>query len=159
MVLAALRCGGVGQGKDAVIVAVEHDGDDLEHAHASLQRDRDVVLVAVREGPAKDGAFMNALAGLWNWSLKWSQGCRKERNFVVAIAGRNWRVLEHAGQVQRADKQLVLAAVRQDGLAIQYAAASLQADPDIRAAAAAQLLAPVGMAAAAGSPRAGRRGP
>ena len=43
--------------------------------------------------------------------------------------------LEHAAPALQADKEVVLAAVAQNGRALKYAAPALRSDPDVHAAA------------------------
>jgi predicted RNA-binding protein (virulence factor B family) len=58
---------------------------------------------------------------------------RKDREIVLAAVQQNGYVLEYADESFKKDKEVVLAAVQQNGNALKYADESLQNDPDILA--------------------------
>ena len=54
---------------------------------------------------------------------------RADRELVLEAVRQNGRALEFAGKPLKADRELVLEAVRQEGVALEYADQLLQADP------------------------------
>ena len=68
----------------------------------------------------------------WDW---WSvpEEFYKDKSFVLAAVKRDVRALEYADKSLKKDKEVVLEAVKQHGSALMYANKSLKNDPDILA--------------------------
>ena len=113
-----------------MLAAVALHGCALEYASEELQKDREVVLTAVTQ----DGKAMQfASRDFW-----------RDREFVLAVAAvqsfvtekrkhRSNKVLfmKYVSVELRADRELVMAAVAQDGLALEYASEKLRADREV----------------------------
>ena len=150
--------------KFVVIEAVQRDGHELQYASGELRADRDVVLAAVNNNPfalqyASDElradravvlqavkghfrAFQHASASLRSNSLFVSEAqrianavqslqeaydeLRADRAVVLQAVRQNGRALQFASEELRADRAVVLAAVRQNGSALQFASDELR---------------------------------
>jgi len=93
----------------------------LEQASPALKADREVVLEAVHASPAALRFAADAL--------------RADRGLVLAAlkgsAGPASLLLRHADPKVTRDREVVLAVVRQDGAALEFAPAALQADREV----------------------------
>ena len=119
--------------RDVVIFALQHcDGYDrldsvLKFVSNELRADREVVMIALQDRPEQAFPYV-------------SDELRADRDLVLLLvrAGRDPFILkELAGELRR-DREVVLAAVSQNGWAIQFAPEELRADQEIVEAAVAQ---------------------
>lgn len=129
--------------KGIVAAAVHHNWQALEFASAELRASEDVVLAAVQQC-AQAARFAS------DWSLPvmlevvrqdWrSATCFLGRQLslsdAVALADANPRVIQHSAL--RTHKEMVLAAVRRNGLALQYAGPVFRSNLEVITAAVSQ---------------------
>ena len=130
---------------DVVLAAVQQDGMALQHASRELQHnDRDLVLAAVQQNGdvlydvaeaflddaevVIEAIFSNPDA----WSLASQRLLEEDRDVALAAVGRlgGGHVLQFLVHWQD-DRGVVLAAVRSDGLALEFASARLRADREV----------------------------
>lgn len=60
-----------------------------------------------------------------------SKELRADKEVVLAVVKQNGSALEHASEELQADKEVVLAAVKQDGWALEHASEELRADTEV----------------------------
>ncbi len=104
---------------------IQEDGNTLEFADKSLQKDKEVVLAAVQQ---------NGLA------LEYAdKSLQKDKEVVLAAVKENEdgyanfdSALQYADKSLQKDKEVVLAAVQQNGDAFRFADKSLQKDKEIK---------------------------
>ena len=103
--------------REEALVAIQRSGQMLEHADASLKRDRGVVLAAVQ----KRGR-----------ALQWAHvSLTMDAAVVLAAVRQNGLALKHAHASLTMDASVVLAAVKQRGLALQFAHCRLREDRSV----------------------------
>jgi hypothetical protein len=101
---------------DIVKLAVQSQGEALEHACVRLRNKKQIVEVALENGPA----------------LKWAgESFRKDKEVVMKAVKYDRNALQYADESFRKDKDVVLAAVKNDGYALQYADESLRKDKEV----------------------------
>ncbi|CAE7198334.1 unnamed protein product [Symbiodinium microadriaticum] len=119
--------------------AVSQRGDLLRVASEALQADEEVVLAALRWDAQVLAFAAPALLENRSFALR-AVACDGrsleslavfERRIQRRPRGQYGFMLEHAGDVLRADKQVVLATVRQTGIALQFASEEMCADRDV----------------------------
>ena len=109
------------------MLAVAQNGLALQYALAPTTGVQEVVFAAVRQNG-------NALQYATHYRL-----LHQDYDLVMEAVKNKGSALRWAGWVKKDDENIVHAAVVNDGSAIEYASERLQADPEIRAAAAAQV--------------------
>ena len=125
----------------------EYDIFVFQNAHEFFKSDRDVVLAAVKAwGPAlqyvdekfkSDREILLATKPYLPAALNYAdESFRKDREIIMEAInqceeGRIGSVIEEADVSLQKDRDVVLAAVKKDGLALQYADKSLQKDKEI----------------------------
>ena len=107
-----------------VMAAVKHNGNALQHAHASLKKDPKIVMAAVTQSGVSL-SFADA-------SLK------KNYRIVLAAVTKKGDALLFADDSLKGNPAIVLAAVTQEGRVLYYADAALKNDPKIVLAAVTQ---------------------
>lgn len=91
--------------KGWVLKMVQHCGLILEHVAPELQRNREIVLAAIKQNGE---------------ALKWAK-CFIDRNLILSAVKSNGRALYYAGDLFKSDLKIVKTAIMQDGSAIRYA--------------------------------------
>lgn len=140
--------------KDVLLTAVSNQGAALQYAsdESHLKADRDLVLKAVGEwGDALQYASSDlkadqevVLMALNNSGLKRINEMKKDSKFSQGLEEggmlRSWYsragALQYASDEFKADKSIVLAAVKENGYQLQYASPQLRADKEVVLAAA-----------------------
>jgi len=112
---------------DITLRAVQQNGLALQFARAPVRYATQVVFAAVRQNG-------NALQYATHYRL-----LHQDYDLVMEAVKNKGGALRWAGWVKKNNENIVHAAVVNDGSAIEYASERLQADPEIRAAAAAQV--------------------
>jgi hypothetical protein len=107
--------------KNFVLPAVEKNGLDLQYASQNMQEDTDVVLSAVNQNG-------NA--------LEFADNKFKSNRAIVdkAVSAERFydnRALKFASDTLKADKEVVLHAVRNNGLALEFASETLRGDKEV----------------------------
>ena len=112
--------------RDVVLAAVEQNGFALHFASETLQHDRGVVLAAVKQNGV---ALEYASATLRN-DRAVALAAVDHNGFALGVAPATLQgvALEYASAPLRNDRDLVLAAVEQNGYALAYASSGLKAD-------------------------------
>ena len=113
--------------RDLVCAAVRHDGMALEFAAVSLQNDREVVWAAVTGDSASEELFGTE----WNSLQFASPALRDDFDVVLAAVRNNGSALEVASNRLQDNRDVVMAAVRQDGLALEFASPRFQGDDEV----------------------------
>lgn len=143
--------------REVVLMAVRGNGSLLQHAAESLHRDRQLIHAALRTD--SNALFLYphelwdaelVLAAIAAISNKGGYSFRRfvdnekvklvfdQRHFVMAAVEKDPLILQFASKNLRADKELVLRAVKLCWKALEYASHELRSDQDIVAAALAQ---------------------
>ena len=135
--------------RDEVLAAVKLDGlNRLNEAHKSLQKDREIVMAAVKQNGwalqyadkslQKDRKIVMAAVKQDSNTLQYAdESLQKDRKIVMAAVKQknsmdtNNHSLEFADKSLKKDKEIVMAAVKQNGLALEYADKSLKKDKEI----------------------------
>eukprot|EP01061_Rhynchopus_euleeides_P017808 TRINITY_DN29491_c0_g1_i1.p1 TRINITY_DN29491_c0_g1~~TRINITY_DN29491_c0_g1_i1.p1 ORF type:complete len:318 (+),score=78.47 TRINITY_DN29491_c0_g1_i1:37-954(+) len=102
--------------KEIVMAAVRHDGSALQYASKQLRHDREVVLKAVGCGAALQHA---------------SEELQCDKGVVMEAVFRDGDALQYASGELRCDKELVLTAVSGCGTSLQYASTELRGDREV----------------------------
>ena len=126
------------------LAALKQHGYALGLLPAEMRADREVVLAAVKQNggalryaspellPPTAAAFA---AVRQNGALlrlhRSSSGLKADKDIVFAAVAQDGYALEHAAPKLKADRDIVLTAVRQNGLALQYASTELQNDREV----------------------------
>ncbi|CAJ1379772.1 unnamed protein product [Effrenium voratum] len=130
---------GLKRDREIVLTAVRRNGLSLEFAAAEMRADRDVVLAAVQvQGEALEFAaealrndheiVATAIRTSRGWAMQFaSQELRKDRRLVLGALHANGLMLEHAPSLQ-GDAEIVVAAVRSNPAALQFATEKLKGD-------------------------------
>jgi len=105
--------------RDVVLKAVSQDGRMILHGSDELRSDREVMLAAATQNP--DALRMGLPRDSWERDLP----------FMVELCKRNGSALEYANWALRQHRELVLAAIQNDGRAIEWAGVLRQADKDL----------------------------
>ena len=105
--------------REIVLNMVHIKGKYLAHASGKLRKDRALVLAAVAQ---KWAAWQYADEGLWKDSI-----------FVLAMTRMNARAFLHppAQEWHREDREIVMAAVKQDGALLKFTHNNLKKDRDV----------------------------
>lgn len=131
--------------KNAVLVAVTQNGKALEHAAADLKKDPEIVLAAVAAPPhdgdaayhadhslRKDPSFMLAACKIQGKCLRSCMDeCRENRDIALVAVGNGAALYQVYNNKFLADREIVLAAVKNRGRNLCNAAKELRADPEI----------------------------
>ena len=133
--------------KEVVLAAVKQIGDALEYASENLKNDKEVILAAVKQnGDALFYASKELQADkqlvlevfkskgeFFNWHVldHVSENLKNDKEVVLAAVKQSGYALEYASENLKNDKEVVLAAVKTDSDAIGYASKKLQADKDV----------------------------
>ena len=136
---AALECTPFANNKNFMLEAVQGNPLVLEHAHADLRADREVVRIAVRtDGRALEFAsrdlqedFEIALLATVNYgmALQFVKGSLRDRREIVIEALReNGLAIMFVSEALRAERDIVEEAVASHGNALAWASASLRCD-------------------------------
>ncbi|CAE7942494.1 unnamed protein product [Symbiodinium sp. KB8] len=104
--------------RDVVLMAVVRNGHALQFASEDLQQDHTLVLTAARRFLFAD----------WSWFFQ-DKAIKDQRHIAVAAVSMDASALPHTGR--QADKEVVLAALQQDGQMLEFASEDLQADPSV----------------------------
>ncbi|CAJ1430415.1 unnamed protein product [Effrenium voratum] len=100
--------------RDVVLAAVQVQGEALEFAAEALRNDHEIVATAIRTSRG--------------WAMQFaSQELRKDRRLVLGALHANGLMLEHAPSLQ-GDAEIVVAAVRSNPAALQFATEKLKGD-------------------------------
>ena len=128
--------------REVVLAAVQQDGWALGYASDNLRADREIVLEAVqRKGSALYYAsdelradrevVLTAIRGrdADSGALGFvRRDLRADRGFMLAAVQQNGCALNYASDELRSDKEIVFAAVQQNGMALLYASDELRKD-------------------------------
>ena len=92
--------------------------------------------IAARRISQRGEEMLAALKDRW-WYEQWAVAeekdwLRNDRDLVLAAVKQDGRSLWDASEELRNDRGIVLAAVKQDGTALYYASEELKKDPDIK---------------------------
>lgn len=135
--------------RDIVLAAVAYDGAALEHASAELRADREVVLTAIQSdrhaiefaNPVllADRAFILAVAAVTWWHNSIYSGFfalidsrfRADREVALAAVAKDGLALGEVSDELRADREVVLAALKQNGDALRFASDAFRADREM----------------------------
>ena len=130
--------------KNIALLAIRYHGDNLEFVSAKLLADKEIVLAAVQNtGSAIEYASAKMKADKEIFLLankKYVDHLRRGRakdeitankHIVLAAVQNNGGALEYASDELKADKEIVLAAVQNNGGALEYANDELKADKEI----------------------------
>ncbi|CAE7224423.1 unnamed protein product, partial [Symbiodinium necroappetens] len=104
--------------RDVVLMAVVRNGHALQFASEDLQQDHTLVLTAARRFLFAD----------WSWFFQ-DKAIKDQRHIAIAAVSMDASALPHTGR--QADKEVVLAALQQDGQMLEFASEDLQADPSV----------------------------
>jgi len=140
---------GVRADRKCVLVAVLKSGSALEYASDDLKSDKEVVLGAVgtygralrysSDEIRKDSEVVIAAVKQHGDAIKYTYGAEgwTKKDFVVSMVTLDGNYLELASAEMQQNKEVVLAAIKQNAASIRYAKVGLDKDADlIRAAAA-----------------------
>ena len=105
--------------REIVLAAVKQRGEALQYAAEQLKRDREVVLVAVKQS-SRGGALQYAAEEL-----------KRDREFILAAVKQNSGALQYAAEEFKHDREVVLAGVKHYGWALQYAAEEFKRDREV----------------------------
>ena len=103
--------------KEVVLAAVNENGEALEFASPRLKADRDVIMTAMHNTP---------------FAIEYIPRHVMTKPFVIELVQMNGNILSFLHSIQlpfQSDKDVVLAAVNQNGEALKYASYDLQSDP------------------------------
>ena len=127
------------------ILTAENEFYPLQYATDELRSDRDFMLACIEETPhafqyatdalKSDSAFKIQAVMVDPCVLIVDKALTTDRGVVLAAVKQNGEALQDAEEGPRADPAIVLAAVRQNGRALEFAAEDLRADPEIMKAA------------------------
>jgi len=126
--------------KKIVKLAVENDGLALKYTTPELQKDPEIVSIAIKQNILALKYAGEPLRQNKQWILqyvkkskrlpKWTnQKLKQDRDFIQAILNENINPLIEPGQLK--DRDLVLAAIKIDGMALRYADANLKKDKEL----------------------------
>ncbi len=104
--------------REIVLVAVKQHGWALEYADESLKQDREIVLAAVQQ---HDGSALEYA----------DESLKQDREIVLAAVQQHCNALQFADGIFKKDREIVLAAVKESGWALEYADESLKQDREI----------------------------
>eukprot|EP00405_Crypthecodinium_cohnii_P048944 CAMPEP_0206606502 /NCGR_PEP_ID=MMETSP0325_2-20121206/51383_1 /ASSEMBLY_ACC=CAM_ASM_000347 /TAXON_ID=2866 /ORGANISM="Crypthecodinium cohnii, Strain Seligo" /LENGTH=413 /DNA_ID=CAMNT_0054122917 /DNA_START=72 /DNA_END=1313 /DNA_ORIENTATION=+ len=104
--------------RDVVLQAVQQTAAALQLASDELRKDKEIVLTAMKQAPVTLQDAHNELLGDAEFMLE-----------AAKLSGHD--ALRCAGRQLREDKELVRAAVKQNGNALEFASGALQEDPDL----------------------------
>ena len=135
--------------KDIVLAAVARYGDAIGYADSALQRDKDVMLAAVKQSSlvlsnntvaqSADKEVILAAINAHGVGLQYaSDDLKADKEVVLAAVKKDGWELRFAAEHLAADKDVVLAAVKQRGLALAHCSRELQHDKEVVLAAVAQ---------------------
>ncbi len=124
-----------------VLAALRVDPASLYFAAKTLKANKTFMLQAIKQsgqsfryvaGTLKDDrAFIFEAIQQNAQSLLYVSKTLKNRDFILQAVKQNGLALEHANDALRADNEVVLAAVKQNGLALAYVAPELREDREI----------------------------
>lgn len=123
--------------REIVLAAVRRGGDALQHASIELRDDREVVLLAVQqhglslkhasESLRRDKVVCTAAVESYGLAIKYvclsSDGT--EREIALAAVRQNGWAFELLPEHLKADREILTTALEQEGLVLQFAAAAL----------------------------------
>ena len=130
--------------KEEVLEAVEEDGRNLEYASKELKGDKEVVLAAVDTSGSSleyaskelkgDKEVVLAAVEEHYYALDFvSEDLLADKEFFITLLNIDLdyeEILYHASEKLRADREVVLAAVKDSGYALVYASEELKNDPE-----------------------------
>ena len=128
-----------------LLAAVAKDSDTFDDLPERLKSDRNFATQAVQTSPLvypklpkalqQDRdivlATVKAAGGWWLGGEDCPSQFRADREIVLVAVRQDRGALEHAAPKLRADREIVFAAVKNDGLALEHAAPKLRADREI----------------------------
>jgi len=121
--------------KEIVLAAVRNNGSALEYAAKNLRDNKEVVMAAIENNPQAiwlaseslqrdKSLYLSAILGdseILEWSLS-----SADKDVVMAVVQQNGLALQNADDKLRDDRAVVLLAVDNNGLALKYASSRLK---------------------------------
>ncbi|MBA2369615.1 MAG: DUF4116 domain-containing protein [Candidatus Protochlamydia sp.] len=141
----ALQFSGLSYDKEIVMAAVEQNGLALKYANQELKINKEVVLAAVRENglalqyayarftlyaSSSDYSFFTKSDNFSTKNKNINENLNKDKEVVFAAISQNGLALLYADASFKKNKKFVLAAVKQKGSALRHADKELRKDKD-----------------------------
>jgi len=101
-----------------VLQVVSIFGEALEFADRQLKADKQVILAAIKSRDEAAFEFVDKRAAIWN-----------EKDFVLEMVRWKGQTLKYAAGFLKADREVVLTAVKQSGSALKFARKGLNQNP------------------------------
>ncbi|EFC38683.1 predicted protein [Naegleria gruberi] len=122
--------------REIVLEAVKDDGLALEYANETLKQDREISLEASKQEFYRGIILESNIRYTPNLFYAFNnyiefKNLRNDRKFILEAVKQNGLALEYANEIMKRDREIVLKAIQENGLALEYANETLKKDREI----------------------------